>query len=86
VPGLIEAAVAKLPFVLKAPDEPDCELRSFGDSSVNFAVEYWVNGIDDGKNKYGSQVLFVIWNTLKDAGISMPYPHRVIEIKGSPLG
>ncbi|MEY5037061.1 MAG: hypothetical protein RL472_167 [Pseudomonadota bacterium] len=85
VPEIIEAAVAALPFVLKAPDGPDCELRGFGESSVDFAVEYWVAGIDDGKNKYASQVNFAIWNALKSAGIEMPYPHRVIEVKGGAL-
>lgn len=83
IPALIEAAVAALPFVLKAPDGPDCELRAFGESSVDFAVEYWVNGIDDGKNKYASQVLFAIWRALRDAGIEMPYPHRVVELRGT---
>ena len=86
VPEIIEVAVGALPFVLKSPDGPDCELRGFGESSVDFAVEYWVAGIDDGKNKYASQVNFAIWNALKVAGIDMPYPHRVIEVKGSALG
>lgn len=86
VPEIIEAAVATLPFVLKEPDGPDCELRGFGESSVDFAVEYWVSGIDDGKNKYASQVNFAIWNALKAAGVEMPYPHRVIEVKGGKLG
>jgi small-conductance mechanosensitive channel len=84
VPDIIESAVSKLPFVLQSPDGPDCELRGFGESSVDFAVEYWVAGIDDGKNKYGSPVLFAIWNALKDAGIDMPYPHRVVELRNAP--
>ncbi|KAF0138029.1 MAG: mechanosensitive ion channel MscS [Xanthobacteraceae bacterium] len=84
VPDIIERAVSKLPFVLQAPDGPDCELRGFGDSSVDFAVEYWVAGIDDGKNKYGSPVLLAIWNALKKAGIEMPYPHRVVELRNAP--
>ncbi len=84
VPDLIERAVSKLPFVLQSPDGPDCELRGFGESSVDFAVEYWVAGIDDGKNKYGSPVLFAVWNALKEAGIDMPYPHRVVELRNAP--
>ncbi|MCU0903273.1 MAG: mechanosensitive ion channel [Tabrizicola sp.] len=84
VPDIIERAVSKLPFVLQDPDGPDCELRGFGESSVDFAVEYWVSGIDDGKNKYGSPVLFAIWNALKEAGIEMPYPHRVVELRNAP--
>ncbi len=81
VPAIIEDAVAKLPFVLTAPDGPDCELKGFGESAVDFSVEYWVSGIDDGKNKYGSPVLFAIWNALKESGIDMPYPHRVVELR-----
>jgi len=42
----------------------------------------WVNGIDDGKNKYSSDVLFLIWNALKEHDIEIPYPQRVVEIKG----
>lgn len=83
VPGIIEEAVSKHPEVLDKPYPPDCELRGFGDSGIDFAVEFWVNGIDDGPNKYTSDVLFLIWNALKDNGIEIPYPRRVIEIKGN---
>lgn len=82
IPAIIEAAVAKLDFVLEAPDGPDCELRGFGDSGVDFAVEFWVNGIDDGKNKFTPKVLFAVWNALKDNNIEIPYPHRMVELKG----
>lgn len=82
VPALVEAAVAKHPKVLSKPEKPDCELRGFGDSGIDFAVEFWVSGIDDGKNKFSSDVLFIIWNTLKENNIEIPYPRRVIEIKG----
>lgn len=81
IPAIIEKAVGALPFILQAPDAPDCELRGFGESSVDFAVEYWVSGLDDGKNKYASKVLFAIWNALKDEGVEMPYPRRVVEMR-----
>jgi len=84
VPAIIEEAVAKLPFVLSQPDGPDCELAGFGESSVDFLVEYWVNGIDDGRNKYASHVLFAIWNALKAEGIEMPFPQRVVHIRNQP--
>ncbi|PXW72140.1 mechanosensitive ion channel-like protein [Loktanella sp. PT4BL] len=82
VPAIIEAAVSKHPGVLQDPEGPDCELRGFGDSGVDFGVEFWVEGIDDGKNKYASDVLFLIWNALKENDIEIPYPHRVVEFKG----
>ncbi len=82
IPAIVEAAVATHAAVLDDPFPPDCELRGFGDSGIDFAVEFWVNGIDDGANKYTSDVLFLIWNALKDNGIEIPYPQRVVEIKG----
>ncbi|MDP2063932.1 MAG: mechanosensitive ion channel [Phaeovulum sp.] len=81
VPGIIAPAVAALPFVLAAPEGPDVELRGFGESGVDFAVEYWVNGIDDGRNKYASQVLYAVWNALKAAAIEIPFPHRVVKTR-----
>jgi potassium efflux system protein len=84
VPAIIEAAVAKHPAILDAPYSPDCELRGFGDSGVDFAVEFWVNGLDDGPNKYTSDVLFLIWNALKEHDIEIPYPHRVVQLQNGP--
>ncbi|TCS61952.1 mechanosensitive ion channel family protein [Primorskyibacter sedentarius] len=83
VPDIVEAAVSSHPRILQEPYPPDCELRGFGDSGVDFAVEFWVNGLDDGPNKFTSDVLFLIWNALKDNGIEIPYPHRVVELKGA---
>ncbi len=82
VPDIIEKAVSKLDFILQEPDRPDCELRAFGDSGVEFAVEFWVNGIDDGKNRFTPQVLFAIWNALKEHDIEIPFPQQVVHHKG----
>lgn len=82
IPAIVEQAVAKHKDVLDTPFPPDCELRGFGDSGIDFAVEFWVNGIDDGENKYTSDVLFLVWNALKKHEIEIPFPQRVVEIKG----
>ncbi|MEO0357077.1 MAG: mechanosensitive ion channel domain-containing protein, partial [Pseudomonadota bacterium] len=84
IPLLVEKAVAQHPEVLNKPFPPDCELRAFGDSGIEFAVEFWVNGIDDGKNKFTSDVLFIIWNVLKENDVEIPFPQRVIHHKGLP--
>jgi small-conductance mechanosensitive channel len=80
IPPLIINAVSAHEQVLEEPEEPDVELRGFGDNGVNFAVEFWVTGIDDGKNKFTSEVRFLIWDALNNAGISMPFPQREIRI------
>ena len=82
VPDIVGPAVQALDFVLDDPEPADVELDGFGDSGIDFVVEFWVEGIDDGKNKYRSHVRFAIWNALKDAGIEIPFPQRVVEIKG----
>jgi potassium-dependent mechanosensitive channel len=84
VPDIVERAVAALPFVLQVPEPPDCALKAFGESAVDFSVEFWVSGVDGGKNKYMSPVMFAIWNALKQAGIEMPYPQRVVHMKAVP--
>jgi small-conductance mechanosensitive channel len=85
VPPMIEAAVLKHPRVLREPEEPDCEFRGFGDSGVNFAVEFWVDGLDDGPNKFSSDVLFLVWDALQEANITIPFPQREVRmIEGAP--
>ncbi|MEM9426930.1 MAG: mechanosensitive ion channel domain-containing protein [Pseudomonadota bacterium] len=81
VPEIVSKAVAQHPLVLDVPEPPDCELAGFGDSGVDFSVEFWVEGIDDGKNKYTSEVRFLIWNALKEAGIEIPFPQREIRYR-----
>ncbi len=82
VPPLIVKAVSAHEQVLQEPEATDVELRGFGDNGVNFAVEFWVDGIDDGKNKFTSEIRFLIWDALKKAGIAMPFPQREVRIVG----
>jgi potassium efflux system protein len=84
VPVVVEKAVAALPFVVTVPEGPEVALVAFGESAVDFSVEFWVSGVDGGKNKYMSPVMFAIWNALKEAGIEMPYPQRVVHMKAAP--
>ena len=84
VPPIIEEAVLKHPRVLREPEMPDCELREFADHGVKFAVEFWVEGLDDGPNKFSSDVLFLVWDALKENGIRIPYPRQeVVLLRGA---
>jgi len=75
---ILVPAVLEHHQVLKEPELPDLELRGFGDSGVNMAIEFWCEGIDDGVNKFTSDVNFVVWRTLKKHGIKIPYPQREV--------
>ncbi|MGB3457368.1 MAG: mechanosensitive ion channel domain-containing protein [Litorimonas sp.] len=74
---LVRDAVLEHPDVLSEPDLPSVEFRSFGDSSIDMCVEFWCEGIDDGPNKFTSDVGFIIWRTLKANDIEIPFPQRV---------
>ncbi len=71
-------AIAAYPKVLMEPEEPDLELREFGEYGIHFAIEFWVSGIDDGENKFTSDLNYIVWRTLKKHGIIMPIPRREV--------
>ena len=78
---IIIPAVSAHPQVLQEPEEPDLELREFGDNGIKFAVEFWCSGIDDGPNKFTSDLNFIIWRELKDNKIKIPFPQRVVHMQ-----
>ena len=85
---LIKDAVGAHPQVIngnKYPIEerPDCEIDSFGDSGINMFVEFWILGIDDGKNRVGGDLNLIILETLKNNGIEIPFPQRDLHIKSN---
>ncbi|WP_417725885.1 mechanosensitive ion channel family protein [Roseovarius sp.] len=83
IPAIVETAVAAVAAVLSnGKFAPECELKAFGESGVDFSVEYWVEGIEDVTGKYQSDVLFSIWNVLRAHGVEMPYPQRVVHHRG----
>ena len=59
---------------------PATEISSFGDSGVNILVEYWMEGVDDGKNRVGADLLLMIWDAFKEHNIEIPYPQREVRI------
>lgn len=83
--NVIREAVASHPRVLSGDDlpieeRPDAEIAGFGDSGINILVEFWMEGIDDGKNRVGADLLHMIWNVLKENNIEIPYPQREIRV------
>jgi small-conductance mechanosensitive channel len=66
-------------------ERPDCEIDSFGDSGVNMFVEFWIEAIDDGKNRVGGDLLLIIFEAMRENGFSIPFPKREIRILDSEL-
>lgn len=82
---IVKAVVGTHPQVFSGEqypleERPDCEIDSFGDSGVNMFVEYWMEGIDDGRNRVGGDLMLLIFETLREHGIQIPFPQREVRI------
>ena len=65
--------------------KPQCFLRSFGDSSVDFLLTFWIDDVHNGRWRAQSDVMFAVWNNLKEAGIEIPFPQRDLHIKDAVI-
>lgn len=82
---LLREVVSSHPQVLSGPQLPveeraDAEIKSFGESGVNILIEFWMEGIDDGEHRVGADLLMMIWDTLKEHKVEIPFPQREVKI------
>lgn len=83
----IRALCAEHPKVISGDDvpielRPDAEIAGFGDSGIDILVEFWMEGIDDGKNRVGADLLHAIWRSIQEHGMQIPFPQREVRILG----
>lgn len=82
---LVREVVASHPQVISGDDipleeRPDAEIKGFADSGIDILVEFWMEGIDDGPNRVGADLLLMIWDVLQQHGIEIPFPQREIKV------
>ncbi|MDX1430449.1 MAG: mechanosensitive ion channel, partial [Rhodothermales bacterium] len=85
--AIVRDTISAHPKVLSGDDlpvaeRPDAEIDSFGDSGINILVEFWMEGIDDGENRVGADLLLMIWTALQANGIEIPFPQREVKVLG----
>ncbi len=88
---IIKNVVASHPQVISGEDvpvqeRPDCEIDSFGDSGINMFVEFWMEGIDDGRNRVGGDLLLMILEALQEHGFEIPFPQREVRVLNDQPG
>jgi small-conductance mechanosensitive channel len=87
--AIVREVVASHPKVLSGDDlpvaeRPDAEIAGFGESGIGILVEFWMEGIDDGDNRVGADLLLMIWTALQANGIEIPFPRREVRILERP--
>ncbi len=60
--------------------EPQCYLRQFGDSSVDFLLLFWVDDVTQGRYEPQSDVMRAIWKSFGENGITIPFPQRDVHM------
>jgi len=66
-------------------ERPDAEIEGFADSGIKILVEFWMEGIDDGKNRVGGDLYLMIWMALKEMGVEIPFPQREVKVVGGEM-
>ena len=79
VSRLMVDAATKIPRVLASP-KPVCQLKNFGDNSIDMELRIWINDPENGISNVSSAVRVALWDVFKENGIEIPYPQRDVHI------
>jgi small-conductance mechanosensitive channel len=77
---LMVQAARRIDRVLEKP-APVCQLKNFGDSSVDLEMRIWIGDPESGISNVSSKVRIAIWDTFQENGIEIPFPQRDVHIK-----
>jgi small-conductance mechanosensitive channel len=80
---MVEAAI-NIPRVLYSP-KPVCQLKNFGDSSIDMELRIWISDPANGISNVSSAVRVAIWDVFKEHRIEIPYPQRDIHFISNPV-
>ncbi len=69
--------------VLKIP-APAVYFDAFGDSSLNFELGVWTQAMVHSPRRFRSNINFAIERALREAGIEIPFPQRVVHLRPAP--
>ncbi|MDY0106028.1 MAG: mechanosensitive ion channel [Giesbergeria sp.] len=81
---LLGEAARVSPRVLADPP-PSVALSAFGADGLEFTVGFWIADPENGLLGLRSQINLAILQALKQHGIDIPYPQRVLHVTGAPL-
>jgi len=78
--ALAIAAAKGVKRVLATP-APVCFLKGFGESSLDFALRFWIKDPIDGVGNVRGAVLMALWDAFKRENIEIPFPQRDINMR-----
>ncbi len=61
-----------------------CHITGFGDSSIDFILRFYIGDPKNGLTNIRGDIFLLLWDTLKEHGIEIPFPQRDVMIKQVP--
>jgi small-conductance mechanosensitive channel len=77
---LMLQAAKDSPRVLSSP-MPTVWLQGYGDSSVDFELQLWIDDPEEGIGNVRSDVLKRLWRLFKESGVEIPFPQRDVNLR-----
>ena len=68
---VLQAAQQEAPAVL---------LKSFADNGIVLELDVWIRDPSEGQQNLRSDLNWELWRRFRDAGITMPYPQRMVHL------
>ena len=81
--ALMIRAAEETTRVLNRP-RPSCQLKEFGESSINLELRIWIGDPENGISNVSSLVRLRIWELFRDNGVEIPFPQREIRLIPPP--
>jgi small-conductance mechanosensitive channel len=75
--------VATVPRVVRQT-APAVQLSAFAADGLELTIAFWIADPENGQGNVRSEVNLAILRTLKDAGIDIPFPQRVVHSRPAP--
>ena len=76
---LMIAAARNTERVLDEP-QPVCQLKNFGEHSIEMELRFWIRDPENGIANVSSAIRMAIWDAFKANGIEIPFPQRVVHM------
>ncbi|MDE2478391.1 MAG: mechanosensitive ion channel [Betaproteobacteria bacterium] len=80
---LLMDAIAAVPRVLQQPG-PSAVLSNFGADGLEVTVGFWIADPENGTLNVRGAVNLAMWRALRDAGVEIPFPQRVVHWAAGP--
>jgi len=79
---LLAEAALRQERVLRDP-EPSVNLTNFGADGLEFTLNYWMTDPENGQQNLRSSINLEVLKALRENGVEIPYPQRVIHTRVS---